>query len=313
MQSEILYHGLPARAQLAGTGKLPVIRVVLMALLLVGSAHAATPVNISVDSDKPGPTIPATFTGLSFETKLMYADDQGRRYFRPDNTALIAMFKTLGIRSLRIGGNTADKTDLPMPSDADIDSLFQFAKAANVKVLYTLRLKGNPEPTEAAKAAKYIWSKYTDNVECFAIGNEPNVYVKTTPEYIALMQKYMDAIDSPDCAPAPNSPAREARPEKSRGPVSWSTSSATPASSVSSRSILIRADRRGRSPSRPPGERSCSRISGTRITRSSMTRSSHRCWSITLAIASRRPTAFFMAGEKTSAIHSHPRCGRWIL
>jgi hypothetical protein len=190
----------------------------VLAVVISLSARAATPVTVTIDPKQTGPQISDTFAGLSFETRLMLADEAGQRYFRPDNQALIAMFRQLGIRSLRIGGNTADRATVPIPGEADIDSLFEFARAANVKVLYTLRLKDSPDPAAAAKIAKYIWSKYKDNVECFAIGNEPNMYVKTTAEYCDLMQKYMDAIDSPDVAPG----AKFSGPGTTPGKVVWS-------------------------------------------------------------------------------------------
>src|SRR5439155_11608489 len=120
-------------------------------------APRGTPVTVTIDPTKTGATTSQTFAGLSFETALMLPKN-GHRYFRPDNTALLAMFKQLNIRSLRIGGNTADRETVPVPSEADIDSLFEFARAADVKVLYTLRLKGHDDPFDAAKVAKYIWS-----------------------------------------------------------------------------------------------------------------------------------------------------------
>jgi hypothetical protein len=194
-------------------------RVVLLVLfLLAGVVRAATPVTVTVDPSATGAKISETFAGLSYETRLMLPSKDGQHYFRPDNTPLIAMFRQLGIRSLRIGGNTADRETTPMPSEKDIDSLFEFARSANAKVLYTLRLKGHDDPSDAAKVAKYIWGKYRDNVEVFAIGNEPNMYIKTPQEYCAVMQKYIDAIDSPDVAPG----AKFSGPGSTPGKVIWS-------------------------------------------------------------------------------------------
>jgi hypothetical protein len=192
--------------------------VVLAILVCSGLARASTPVTVTIATTQPGAKISDTFAGLSFETGLMLPNARGHRYFRPDNQALIAMFRQLGVRSLRIGGNTADRATVPIPSQEDIDSLFQFAHAADVKVLYTLRLKDHPDPSDAAKVAKYIWSEYRDNVECFAIGNEPNMYIKDPADYCDVARKYMDAIDSPDVAPG----AKFSGPGSTPGKVAWS-------------------------------------------------------------------------------------------
>jgi hypothetical protein len=38
-------------------------------------------------------------------------------------------FKTLGIRSLRVGANAVDDPRIPVPQEKDIDMLFKFARA----------------------------------------------------------------------------------------------------------------------------------------------------------------------------------------
>jgi hypothetical protein len=195
--------------------------LVMVPLMLCGPAlmlaREVVPVTVSLDLNDKGPTVSPTFSGLSFETALMLADDKGERYFRPDNAALVAMFKALNIRSLRIGGNTADRATVPLPSEADIDSLFRFARAADVKVIYTLRLKENPDPVVATGVAKYVWDRYKDNVLCFAIGNEPTMYLPDAETYCEQLRKYMAAIDSPGVAPG----ATFSGPAATPGKMSW--------------------------------------------------------------------------------------------
>src|SRR5436305_908261 len=94
--------------------------VPLLVLIASTVALAATPVTVTIDPSKTGAITSPTFAGLSFETALMLPKN-GRHYFRPDNKALLAMFKQLNIRSLRIGGNTADRETVPVPGEADID------------------------------------------------------------------------------------------------------------------------------------------------------------------------------------------------
>ena len=71
----------------------------------------------------------------------MLPDGKGVHYFRPGNMPLVALFHTLGVKSLRIGGNSVDAPAIPVPSEADVASLFEFAQAAGVKVIYSVRLQ----------------------------------------------------------------------------------------------------------------------------------------------------------------------------
>ena len=157
------------------------LNVILFTLLFaVGTLlHAQSPITIFLDPTHPGATIPPDFAGLSFETSLLLPDANGVRYFRPDNQPLVTLFHTLGIKSLRVGGNTADRNAQKLPDHADIDSLFSFAKTAGVRVIYCLRLHDG-DPQQDAAVAKYIMDHYSDRVAAFSIGQEPNVYPKVT-------------------------------------------------------------------------------------------------------------------------------------
>jgi len=148
----------------------------LIGLKFALSATAAgSPVTIVIDATHPGAAIAPDFSGLSFEVSILLPNEDGVRYFRPDNLPLINLFHTLGIKNLRIGGNTSDRDVRKLPEEADIDSLFLFAKAAGVKVLYCLRLH-NGDPQADAATAKYIMDHYAAQVDCFSIGQEPSAY-----------------------------------------------------------------------------------------------------------------------------------------
>lgn len=163
-------------------------------LLLNSAALAQAPVTVTVThAPVPGFQVPADFTGLSFEMQAVLPGADGKYLFSPANRPLIALFKTLGIKSLRVGGNTADRPGVPIPGPADIDSLFAFAQAAHVKVIYTLRLRDG-SITNAAAIAKYIAQRYRPWLACFAIGNEPNFYFKTFSAYRAEWRKFAAAI-----------------------------------------------------------------------------------------------------------------------
>jgi len=153
--------------------------LILSVAVMAGMVHPApggeTPVAIRLDTGHPGAAIPPGFAGLSFEVSLVLPGPTGVHYFRPDNLPLITLFHTLGIEHLRIGGNSSDRDAKRLPDEADLDSLFAFAKAAGVKVIYCLRLH-NGSPQEDANVVKHIMDHYAAQVDCFSIGQEPSAY-----------------------------------------------------------------------------------------------------------------------------------------
>src|SRR5580658_5873270 len=120
------------------------IALLLSFSLVTGGARAGSVV-VTVDAKTAGPEISPDFIGLSYETSAILPDRNGRYFFSADNKPLLQMFRTLGIKSLRVGGNTADRVTVKVPVEADIDGLFAFANAAGVKVLYTLRMNEGEE------------------------------------------------------------------------------------------------------------------------------------------------------------------------
>ena len=135
----------------------------------------AAPVSVLVDAQLNGLPIAPAFTGLSFETAQLLPDRAGVHYFRPDNAPLVQLFHTLGIRSLRLGGSSSDRPAIQLPANADLDSLFAFARAADVKIIYGLRLHGG-DPDDAAQTVKYLMAHYSEQIDCFALGEEPAAY-----------------------------------------------------------------------------------------------------------------------------------------
>ena len=162
---------------------------------------AVTPVAITIDAARPGPAIPPDYFGLSFESELLLPDKTGRHYFSPDNKPLAALFRTLGIKNLRIGGNTSDNPVVRIPGPRDADSLFAFARTVGVKVIYGLRLRGQADGQNVVPIAKYISDHYSDALECFAIGNEPSIYYKQYEIYRGHWNRLMAEITASDVAP----------------------------------------------------------------------------------------------------------------
>jgi hypothetical protein len=118
----------------------------------------------------------------------------------------------------------------PIPDRDDIDSLFAFAKAAGVgKIIYSFRLLEtnaalNYAATNAA-VAQYIWSHYRSSLDCFALGNEPDLHrvfkqdvsITDFPTYLEKWRRFAAAITN--AVPE----AKFAGPDGGSGEVNWTT------------------------------------------------------------------------------------------
>jgi hypothetical protein len=110
------------------------LSIASLATLSFGPAFGQ--VTVHVDPHAAGKPIPQNFLGLSFETSATLPDAKGHHpYFDPANQPLIQLFNTIGVKSLRIGGNTSDRPSVPIPATTDIDQVFAFAQRANVHVI----------------------------------------------------------------------------------------------------------------------------------------------------------------------------------
>lgn len=148
--------------------------------MLTLTAAAQAPVTVRVDATSHGNAVPANFTGLSFERGTENSGNAGvpGYLFSPTDKPLITLFQNVGIHSLRVGGGSVDTESLVTNTTAN-DNLFQFAAAAGVKVIYTVRMLNTKNafpdlPENDAAIAGYIWQNYRPLVSNFAIGNEPD-------------------------------------------------------------------------------------------------------------------------------------------
>ena len=167
------------------------------------AALAQSPVALTIDTRSPGPAVAPDFGVFSFETDTLQSANKHHHsngyFFDATNTQLITLFHNLGVRSLRIGGDSVDTNY--MPSTRDIDSFFGFVKASGVKVIYSLDLAGG-KPGQDARTAKYIWKNYRTNLICLAIGNEPTEYkvngkdraITNFQSYIKLWKPFSSAV-----------------------------------------------------------------------------------------------------------------------
>jgi hypothetical protein len=183
--------------------RLMVCSVIALVLSICSSVAQDQPVTVTITAAQNPEVVPPQFLGLSYEMSMVLPRD-GKYYFDANNPAVVQTFRTLGIRSLRVGANAVDDPRIPIPQEKDIDSLFAFARAAGVKVIYSFRLKdGNA--AEAARLARYIEDHDADALDSFSIGNEPGYYhpydvyyAKWKPIYDAILQAVPNAtFDGP--------------------------------------------------------------------------------------------------------------------
>ncbi len=173
-----------------------VIAAMLMVFGGVSPAQAAPAVTVRVDPASKS-QVGKDFAGFSYEK-----DRVGARMFNARNTDLVRLFRLLGPSLLRIGGNLVDMTTwnpagpggkATEVTPEDIKELSIFSKATGWKVIYGINLKTNT-PEKAAEEAEVAARILGKDLVAFEVGNEPNVYVKTWPEYEALFTKFADAI-----------------------------------------------------------------------------------------------------------------------
>lgn len=187
-------------------------------MLLAGSAVAqantacwaeAEPISITMPS-KPGPVMPADFTGLSYEIGQLYNAD----YFSLRNTALIAAFKKLSDHGvLRLGGHLSNITvwegvgrdepkqvrgvrhgiedywEWPLVDPAvqhnkkgmitrkAIENLRDFLDAVNWRLIYGLNFACGSS-ARAADEASFVSQVMGDRLIAFAVGNEPDGFAE---------------------------------------------------------------------------------------------------------------------------------------
>lgn len=143
---------------------------------LASYVAAQSPSSITVTiSNSPGYAIPEDFSGLSFESGHQMPNVNGVSgdLFNPTNSQLITLFRNIGLRNLRIGGGTVDGPRGARLTHADIDNLFAFAQAADLKVIYSVQLLNGDIAADLA-IARYVWRNDRPQLEWLAIGNEPD-------------------------------------------------------------------------------------------------------------------------------------------
>lgn len=183
----------------------------VIATFVVASVSAQSVVMVTIETNAPlGRPIPSDFVGLSFGMRALLEKNDGGHFFTPTNQALVMLFQNIGIHHLRVGGTSVEAPPTtPIPDEGDIDHFFGFVRAAGVeRVIYSLRLLEtnvalNYEATNVG-IAKYVWANDRDRLDCFAIGNEPDLQrvfhqdyaITNFATYLAKWRRFAGAIKS---------------------------------------------------------------------------------------------------------------------
>lgn len=146
---------------------------VCVGILFASLAHAAlaqSPVTLTIDTGSRGYAIPPDFAGVSIFTGTQVPGHRGvpGNLFSGTNHQLITLFTNSGIHHLRLGATGSPNSGARNLNRTDIDSLFAFAKATHIKVIYSLHY------LDGVATAKYVWDHYRPWLDCFAIDNEPD-------------------------------------------------------------------------------------------------------------------------------------------
>ncbi len=195
--------------------------LVFMPACLLADTHT-TQASLEIDSQSAGATVPANFTGLSYESAQL----GNPAFFSGSNTQLIELFRSLGKQGvLRIGGGTSEFTqwsavDTHVPAQFDsfgpdtskrvkttitiapkaIRNLRAFLDATGWQLLYGLKVaRGTPQ--EAAAEAEFVQQTIGPRMLAFQIGNEPDAWRNRYrpaswgfTDYFALWKQFRDAI-----------------------------------------------------------------------------------------------------------------------
>ena len=137
-------------------------------------------IHISIYPKDTANPIASDFAGLSFEKNCL-----NKHWFSPKRETLIQLFRTCGIKSLRVGANAVDEDTFSTDSSStlftrsELDNLFLFAKSAGCKIVMGINLK-DTNYSLAATEASYVIQNHPDELFGFEVGNEPDLYDSNT-------------------------------------------------------------------------------------------------------------------------------------
>jgi Glycosyl hydrolase family 79 C-terminal beta domain len=158
----------------------PVLRQlgITLALITPLAAQSTANVSITLDATQLRRTIPNDFLGLSLEmNSIMAANNNGVAWLSGNPTPYSAMVQTIGVKNIRIGGNSSERQ--PYASTTDAANVDAFANLIGANLIWTVPVK---QFYNQSSSISFVRSMYNDqhvnhsysfptNIE---IGNEPD-------------------------------------------------------------------------------------------------------------------------------------------
>jgi len=156
-----------------------------MVVLLLGAGNVraqTSTANVTLEINtvqSQAASIPNDFSGLSFEMgSVIYNNVYQGWYLSGTNAAMVALMKTMGVKSIRVGGNSAESGNIA--TNADEDAVLDFCNAIGGNLIWDLEIDGSlyDPPGKAAIAQSmqnYVNSKGYTNGLVFQVGNEPDL------------------------------------------------------------------------------------------------------------------------------------------
>jgi len=154
-------------------------------------------------------SVPADFAGLSLEMQAVRAgfNTPKGHWLSAANAPFVTLLKTLGVRSVRIGGNTTERNVpdggrpvKPYPSDADAAAVNDFMNALGAtQLIWCLPVADRFDPaTYSDYAARMVEDQarkgYTFQT-VFQLGNEPDLFKVALEAYPARFDAYSKALE----------------------------------------------------------------------------------------------------------------------
>ena len=176
----------------------------LAAISVSAQSTSAVSITLSPGSAHTSP-IPTDFAGLSLEMDTVRSDWNGGTnvhvgWLGGQVTAYSTMLKTLGVHSLRIGGNSAEGGSYAYPTELDATHADDFCNLIGANLIWTLPVESRYNVSTYSSYAQFMIndqrSKSFTYQTVFAIGNEPDLNGVDQPTYQSRFDAYFNSLRS---------------------------------------------------------------------------------------------------------------------
>ncbi|SEF71760.1 hypothetical protein SAMN05421819_0929 [Bryocella elongata] len=157
-------------------GGTPMAAAILFTLPLLAQSQAS--VSITLDSTQLRRTIPNDFLGLSFEmSSIMAANNNGAYWMSGASTPLSTMLSKIGVKNIRIGGNSSERT--PYATTTDAANVDAFANLIQANLIWNVPVKNN---YNASSSVSFVQSMYNDQHVSHSYGFPTNIEIGNEPD-----------------------------------------------------------------------------------------------------------------------------------